>query len=87
MVEVARQQQWRLPQPIAGPPLAHIALPLPLRAVLHRRGIATTEEAEVLLSDQVPPSPQSSPLRWPAFRRPAGQEKRLPSAAITTLTA
>ena len=57
MVEVARQQQWRLPQPIAGTPLAHTALPLPLRAVLHRRGVATTDQAEALLSHQVPPSP------------------------------
>ena len=57
MVEVAREQQWRLPHPIAGTPLAHVALPLPLRAVLHRRGIATTDQAEALLCDQVPPSP------------------------------
>ena len=57
MVEVARQQQWRLPRPIAGLPLEGLALPEPLRAVLVRRGMSTSAEVEALLSDQAPPSP------------------------------
>ena len=57
MVEVARQQQWRLPRPIAGLPLEGLALPEPLRAVLVRRGMSTSADVEVLLSDQAPPSP------------------------------
>ena len=70
MVEVARQQQWRLPRPIDGIPLDRIALPQPLRAVLYRRGFSTTEDVEALLSDQDPPAPHDHfPQLAPALAR------------------
>ena len=70
MVEVARQQQWRLPRPIDGIPLDRAALPQPLRAVLYRRGLLTTEDVEALLSDQDPPAPHDHfPQLAPALAR------------------
>ena len=58
MVAGARNQQWRLPQPIKGDPLPAVDLPLALKAVLFRRGLQGPEQVTWLLSDQ--PLPDAS---------------------------
>ena len=49
-------QQWRLPQPIEGDPLACVDLPLPLKAMLFRRGFKDPEQVELLISEQPLPA-------------------------------
>ena len=53
----AQVQQWRLPQPIDGDPLPTVDLPLPLKAMLFRRGLCSAEQVESLLSEQPLPAP------------------------------
>jgi len=56
MVAGAQDQQWRLPQPIEGDPLPSVDLPLALKAMLFRRGLKSSEQVMLLLSDQPLPA-------------------------------
>ena len=70
MAAVASDQQWRLPQPIEGDPLASVQLPAPLKAVLYRRGLQIPEQVTRLLSDQpLPPADQHFPELEAALTR------------------
>ena len=63
-------QQWRLPQPIEGDPLACVDLPLPLKAMLFRRGFKDPEQVELLISEQpLPAADQHFPELGAALKR------------------
>ena len=70
MVAGARDQQWRLPQPIEGDPLPSVDLPLVLKALLFRRGFESSEQVMLLLSDQpLPAADLHFPELTPALTR------------------
>jgi single-stranded-DNA-specific exonuclease len=56
VVSASKPQLWQLPQPQGVNPLEGLDLPLPLRAVLARRGKATVEEATLWLDPPTLPS-------------------------------
>ena len=58
VVTASKPQLWQLPQPQGGNPLADLDLPLPLRAVLARRGSTTEEDAALWLDP--PPLPETA---------------------------
>ena len=67
---VAQDQQWRLPHPIEGEPLPGVDLPLPLKAMLFRRGLCSPEQVMLLLSDQpLPAADAHFPELIPALTR------------------
>ncbi len=56
VVSASKPQLWQLPQPQGVNPLEGLDLPLPLRAVLARRGNATVDEATLWLDPPALPS-------------------------------
>lgn len=63
-------QQWRLPQPFGGDPLAEVDLPFPLKALLYRRGLLHPEQVQLLLSDApLPAAEQHFPELVVALKR------------------
>ena len=70
MAVSAPVQQWRLPEPIDGDPLASVDLPLPLKAMLYRRGLRNPEQVELLLAEQpLPAADQHFPELGAALKR------------------
>ena len=70
MVAGARDQQWRLPQPLEGDPLPSVDLPLALKAMLFRRGLQSQEQVLLLLNDQpLPAADRHFPELNPALTR------------------
>ena len=70
MVAGARDQQWRLPQPLEGNPLPSVDLPPALKAMLFRRGLQSQEQVLLLLNDQpLPAADRHFPELNPALTR------------------
>ena len=70
MVAGARDQQWRLPQPLEGDPLPSVDLPPALKAMLFRRGLQSQDQVQLLLNDQpLPAADRHFPELKPALRR------------------
>ena len=70
MVAGARDQQWRLPQPLEGDPLPSVDLPPALKAMLFRRGLQSQDQVLLLLNDQpLPAADRHFPELKPALRR------------------
>ena len=70
MVAGARDQQWRLPQPLEGDPLPSVDLPPALKAMLFRRGLQSQEQVLLLLNDQpLPAADRHFPELNPALTR------------------